>query len=41
MRMPPTAGFPARGLNDAQVDKLRLSGVPSPVRVDFYAVRVG
>jgi hypothetical protein len=41
MRMPASAGFPTSGLADAQVDVFRLSDVPSPVRVDFYAVRVG
>jgi hypothetical protein len=41
MRMPPSAGFPPGSLDDAQVEKLRLAGVPSPVRVDFYAVRIG
>jgi hypothetical protein len=41
MRMPPTAGFPASGLNDSEVETIRLAGVPSPVRVDFYAIRVG
>ena len=41
MRMPPPAGFPSSGLRDAQVNKLRLEGLPSPLHVDFYAVRVG
>jgi hypothetical protein len=41
MRMPASAGFPATGLRDAQVDTLRLTGVASPAQVDFYAVSVG
>ena len=41
MRMPASAGFPPSGFSDPQVDMFRLSDVPSPVRVDFYAVRVG
>jgi hypothetical protein len=41
MRMPASAGFSSRGLNDANVRMFRLANVPSPVTVDFYAVRVG
>jgi hypothetical protein len=41
MRMPSSAGFPLTGLVNGQVDRFRLVNVPSPVHVDFYAVRVG
>jgi hypothetical protein len=41
MRMPSSAGFPASGLRDTQVDTFRLTGVTWPVQVDFYALRVG
>jgi hypothetical protein len=40
LRVPPSAGFPEGGLRDASVATLRLTHVPSPVRVEFYAVSV-
>jgi hypothetical protein len=41
MRMPASAGIPASVLLDARVNKLRLEGLRSPLKIDFYAVRVG
>jgi hypothetical protein len=39
--MPASAGFASSGLRAAQVNTVRIEGLPSPLRVDFYAVRVG
>lgn len=41
LHMPASAGIAASGLDDARVRMFRLAHVPSPVTVDFYAVRVG
>jgi hypothetical protein len=41
MRMPSSAGFSASSVGDTRIQMFRLTHVPSPVQVDFYAVRVG
>jgi hypothetical protein len=41
MRMPSSAGIPASVLLDAHVNRFRLEGLRSPLKIDFYAVRVG